>query len=135
MPILHSRPGAPRIIYLDFDGHSQNNAKGFGAFTALPYDPSKNGAAFDDTEKRQMALIWQRVAEDYIIFDVDVTTEEPPVFNATTSRCVVTRSTDATGAKMPSSSAAGIAFVGIFGSTQLQAYGPALGELDSFCRL
>lgn len=116
-----------RILYLDFDGHSQDTGKGFRAFTALPYDPSQNGPDFDDDERARMIAIWQRVSEDYIVFDVDVTTEEPPEFNATTARCLITRSTDVNGAKMPSSSAGGIAYVGIWGSMMLQKYGPALG--------
>ena len=41
-------------------------------------DLAGNGASFTDTELLQIQDIYQRVAEDYAPFDVDVTTEEPP---------------------------------------------------------
>lgn len=130
---MHSNPGVGRILYLDFDGHTQAATKGWGAFDAPAYDPTGNGDKFDADEKRRITMIWQRVAEDYIIFDVDVTTEEPPVLNGTTARCVITRSVDRNGKKMPSGSAGGIAYVGLWGSAKLQNYGPAFGEID-VCR-
>lgn len=128
---MHSNPGCSKILYLDFDGHVNvqgSGGKGWKSFSALPYDPSGNGPSFTSDEKARMALIWQRVAEDYIIFDVDVTTEEPPKFNNTVARALITRSTDKNGVKMPRGSAGGIAFVGIFGSNMLQTYGPALSK-------
>ena len=41
-------------------------------------DLGNNEAAFSDAELAQVQDIYQRVAEDYAPFDVDVTTEEPP---------------------------------------------------------
>ena len=41
-------------------------------------DLAGNGATFTDAELLQVQDIYQRVAEDYAPFDVDVTTEEPP---------------------------------------------------------
>lgn len=128
VPLHHSRPGSPRILYLDFDGHTQATTKGWAPFSAIAFDPMKNGPAFDDEELARISLIWQRVAEDYIVFDVDVTTEAPPKFNATVARCLITRSTDANGKNMPNKNAGGIAYINIWGSGQLQKYGPALGE-------
>jgi hypothetical protein len=87
--LLHSKPGSPRTIYLDFNGHTVSNTywnvdlDGPGPGTAVPngthpaWDPAGDGAAFSDPEKVDVQSIFQRVAEDYAPFDVDVTTEEP----------------------------------------------------------
>jgi hypothetical protein len=79
--LLHSRPGAQRTIYLDFDGAVIENTAwngGGGAITAQPFD--SNGQVdtnFSDEELERIQYIWQRVAEDYAPFDIDVTTEKP----------------------------------------------------------
>ncbi len=78
---LHSRPGAKRIIYLDFDGHvisgtGWNTSYNGGRDIIAPaWDIDGNPASFSDTELTRIQQIWQRVAEDYAPFDVDVTTE------------------------------------------------------------
>lgn len=83
--LLHTRPGARRVIYLDFDGHvtrgtSWNSAFTGGADIVTPaFDTDGNPAAFSDAERRAIQDIWLRVAEDYAPFDVDVTTEDPGV--------------------------------------------------------
>ena len=80
---LHSRPGAKRIIYLDFDGHvtrgtSWNSGFTSGADIVTPaFDTDGNAGAFSDAERTAIQDVWRRVAEDYAPFDVDVTTEEP----------------------------------------------------------
>jgi PKD repeat protein len=79
--LLHSKPGAPRVIYLDFDGHTATGTawnSTVPTINAAPYDLDGNPAAFGDAEKAAVQSIWQRVAEDYAPFDVDVTTQEPP---------------------------------------------------------
>lgn len=78
---LHSRPGANRTIYLDFDGHTTTgtewNKNGRPAsFTSVPYSRDSN-AAFNTTELSNIGEIWEQVAEDFAPFNVDVTTEEP----------------------------------------------------------
>jgi hypothetical protein len=87
---LHSKPGSQRTIYLDFNGHNVSNTfwnvdiDGDGPGTAVPngthppMDLAGNGPTFNDTELTQIQNIYERVAEDYAPFDVDVTTEEPP---------------------------------------------------------
>ncbi len=80
---LHSRPGARRIIYLDFDGHvtrgtSWNSGFTGGADIVSPaFNTDGNAGAFSDAERAAIQDIWRRVAEDFAPFDVDVTTEEP----------------------------------------------------------
>lgn len=83
--LLHSRPGASRVIYLDFDGHTttgtswNSNFNGGASIVTPPYDIDGNPAAFSATEHERIQYIWQRVVEDYAAFDVDVTTEDPGV--------------------------------------------------------
>lgn len=81
---LHSKPGSKRTIYLDFDGHNVSGTLWNGeAGNNLPsgvqpaMDLAGNGPTFTDQEKLQIQDIFQRVAEDYAPFDVDVTTESP----------------------------------------------------------
>ena len=78
---LHSRAGANHRIYLDFDGHvttstSWNSSYG-STITTPAYDTDGNPASFSTAELQNIFNIWQRVAEDYAPFDVDVTTEDP----------------------------------------------------------
>ena len=79
--LLHSRPGANRVIYLDFDGHTDNTPGYWKAGAASPaYNISGNNpAVFEDEERNNIIEIWQRVAEDYAMFDINVTTEEPNI--------------------------------------------------------
>jgi len=70
---------------LDFNGHTTtgtpwvNYKDGSNTFTSPPYDFDGNPASFSDAELERIQYIWQRVAEDYAPFDVDVTTENPGV--------------------------------------------------------
>lgn len=130
---LHSRPGAHRTIYLDFDGQTltgtvwnDSYASG-GPIQAPPFDLDGN-PAFNNTELLRIQGIWKRVAEDYAPFDVDVTTE-------LVSETVLTRSSPSDtdyGVRVlisPLSSYVGnyggIAYVGVF-DQQGDYYKPAL---------
>ena len=71
---LHSNPTATKTIYLDFDGYQINNT------------PWENGgnlslkafySTFDSTILTEIQRIWQRVAEDFSPFNVNVTTQDP----------------------------------------------------------
>jgi len=78
---LHSRAGAKRTIYLDFNGAILHNTawnNGGGDITALAYTIDADVDHFSTEELSRIQGIWQRVAEDYAPFDIDVTTEEPP---------------------------------------------------------
>lgn len=80
---LHSRPGAQRTLHLDFDGHTTSGTNwntafnGGNAFVTPAFDLDGNPAGFSDAELERIQKIWQRVAEDYAPFDVNVTTAEP----------------------------------------------------------
>jgi PKD repeat protein len=77
---LHSLPGARKVIYLDFDGHTTtgtpwNNSYG-ATIVSAPYD-SDGLAGFSTAELTNIQYIWQRVAEDFLPYGVDVTTQDP----------------------------------------------------------
>lgn len=75
---LHSRKGARRVIYLDFDGHTTPAGTPWGRrIVTPPYDTDGNTASFSGAERGSIQQIWRQVAEDFAPFDVDVTTEEP----------------------------------------------------------
>lgn len=82
---LHSKPGMNRVIYLDFNGHTTSstswntNFTGGAAFTTPVYNTDGNAASFSEGEQANIQEIWKRVSEDYAAWDVDVTTEEPPL--------------------------------------------------------
>ena len=81
---LHSRPGATKVIYLDFDGHTTtatpwNSSFTLGADINTPAFSTDADPALSDAELAAIQSIWQRVAEDYAPFDVDVTTQDPGV--------------------------------------------------------
>ena len=81
--LLHSLPGASRVIYLDFDGHVTSgtvwntNFNGGADIVSLPYDFNGNTGSFSDAELSRIQNIWSRVAEDFAIYNIDVTTEDP----------------------------------------------------------
>lgn len=70
---LHSRPNAKATIYLDFDGYV-DDYKGNAAAANLSYIKTPEYA-----NRKAIPNIWRSVAEDFAIFDVDVTTEEPTI--------------------------------------------------------
>jgi len=100
-PIYHSKPGASRVILLDFDGHvvtgtAWNSGQGSSpTYNALPFDTDGTPSSFSSAEQTAIQLVWQRVAEDYAPFDVDVTTEQPATMTPTCGRVLITRNTDA----------------------------------------
>ncbi|MDX1776562.1 MAG: hypothetical protein R3297_08260, partial [Desulfobulbales bacterium] len=79
---LHSRPGASKVIYLDFDGHTTsgthwNTAYNEGAdIVSEPFDID-GSSQFSNGELERIQEIWSRVVEDFVMYDVDVTTEDP----------------------------------------------------------
>ena len=130
--LLHSRPGASNVVYLDFDGHViEGTAWSSNALVALPFDPSENDspattANFTEDELNRIHEIWHRMSEDFTAFDIDVTTEEPAVFTSTTGHVLFTHTHDASGHAMPSNGSTGVAYVNVFGNSNYSYYSPAL---------
>jgi hypothetical protein len=78
---LHSRPDATRKIYIDVDGHVTSagawNSISGGAIVSDPFDMDGDPSRFSSLERTVIRSVWQRVAEDYAPFDVNVTTQDP----------------------------------------------------------
>lgn len=81
--LLHSNPGATKRIYLDFDGHTTTgtawNIQNGATIISPAYDIDNNTNSFSATELANIREIWERAAEDFLPFDVDVTTEDPGI--------------------------------------------------------
>lgn len=75
---LHSRPGAARVVHLDFDGHSTPGGAWKGT-PGAPYDLDGQPGSFSDTERRVIIDVWRHVAEDFAPLAIDVTTEDPGI--------------------------------------------------------
>ena len=128
--LLHSRPGAPNTVFIDFDGHTISGTAWNGSassYDALPYNLDSDASTFNDTERGRIVDIWHRVSEDLAPFDIDVTTEEPASFNSRTGHILVTHTVDGAGQNMPSNGGGGVAYVGVFGRYNYHTYySPAL---------
>lgn len=130
---LNSRPSAKRVLFLDFDGHlvsgtGWNSSYNGGAdFYATPYDRNGNTATWSDSELREIISIWQRVAEDYAPFDVNITTKDPGeaaiVRTSSSDEFYGTRQlvTNGTNPVRSSCGCGGIAYVGVFNRTTSHA--------------
>jgi hypothetical protein len=81
--LLSSLPGANQTIYLDFDGNTTTGTP-WNSTVANIVTPAYNTdsiAGFSDAEQLAIQQIWQRVAEDYSPFNVNVTTKAPTDIN------------------------------------------------------
>ena len=83
---LHSRPDAKRTVYLDFNGHGGQYGGAVGGAWSSGYTGGDGVAepysvdtdlSFSAGELDEIRSVWQRVAEDFAPFDVNVTTAQP----------------------------------------------------------
>jgi len=124
--LLHSRPGAAKVIYLDFNGHvttgtSWNTTYAAGAnITSPAFDTDGNPTTFSASEQAVIQEVWRRVAEDYAPWDIDVTTQDPgieAIRRTSTSdlkygvRCVIGGSSS----QWLGAAAGGVAYIGSLG--------------------
>jgi len=84
---LSSLPGAEYVIYLDFDGETVNSPawNNGNTINAEPHPQAANDS--------WVTVVWQRVAEDFIPFEINVTTSRTAYLNADVSKrvkCVIT---------------------------------------------
>lgn len=123
---LHSRPGSNRVIYLDFDGHVTSNTQWNTSYTggqpinSAPYSLDADPTTFNQQEQDAIQYIWQRVAEDYAPFDVDVTTEDPgdaAIFRDSSSDLAFGTRAVISPTNFTGQSIGGIAYVGVFNRT------------------
>ena len=125
--LLHSNPGATKCIYLDFNGHTTTGTVWLDGATIITpaYDIDNNTSSFSATELTNIRQIWERVSEDFLPFNVDVTTEDPGIEGLRK----VGSSDTAWGVRVaigqntaPAPGAGGVSHVGVFGN---EYYGPA----------
>ena len=132
--LLHSRPGAPNVVYIDFDGATISGTAWNGTYPqldALPYNVEGDTGSFTNLERTRIVDIWHRVAEDLSAYDIDVTTERPDSFNSQTGTILVTHSIDANGNPINCTSCGGVAYVNVFGAANYHTYySPALVFYD-----
>lgn len=134
---MHSKPGAAKVLFLDFDGHiiegTAWNASSSrpDTYYARPFDTDGSPSSFSAAELAAIHEVWHRVADDFAAFDVDVTTEDPGTFGPSVGHVLVTRDDDELGNAMPSAGAGGVAYVGVFGRSNYTYYQPALVYYDN----
>lgn len=123
---LHSRPTSTHKLFIDFDGSTVSgtawNASGLPNGFYPGYSLDGDPATFTAAEQEDIQKIWQRVAEDYAPFDVDVTTEDPgaAAIDRTNggdqnfgTRALVSHNTTASAA-VCNNNCGGIAYLGVF---------------------
>jgi len=134
---FHSRPESENVVYLDFDGETVtgtawNSSFGTATFYAVPLDLDGDTTTFSGSEQAAIKEIWQRVAEDFAPFNVDVTTQRPATFSNRTLQLLLTDSHDGNGTENPyGSSAGGVAYLDVFNQTYTSAYRPAWCYVDN----
>ena len=84
--VLHSRPGATKVIYLDFNGHAIKgalwNTEQLAASITVPaFDTDGKPKTFNYAEHAMIQKIWKEISDAFAAFDVDVTTQDPGVEN------------------------------------------------------
>lgn len=130
---LESRPGAARVIHLDFDGATISGTawnasySGGAPFYADPYDTDGSPGTFSDAERAVIESVWRRVAEDFAAFDVNVTTKDPGLdaIERTGSgdqqygtKVLISNTTTI----YSSCGCGGVAYVGVFDATSWHSY-------------
>lgn len=128
---LHSRPGASKTVFIDFDGAeisdtAWNNDSGVKAWKARPYDMDNKPKSFNTQEIGAMADIWRRIAEDFAPFEVDVTTEDPGRTKPDTAWILVTHSEHRGKQPLPASDSSSVAYMNVFGFSHTSYYSPAM---------
>ncbi len=93
--VLHSRPGATKVIYLDFNGHVikgalWNTDQIATSITVPAFDIDGKPGTFNYAEHAMIQKIWKEVSDAFAAFDVDVTTQDPGVENIRKTTDVIT---------------------------------------------
>ena len=142
---LNSRPGSNRTIFLDFDGHTvpagtawDDATYGYGGSPLIagvyPAFSMDGSASFSATEKQAIINAWAAVAEDYAMFDVNITTQFPGdaaiarTSNSDTAFGTRALVTAGNGAFNPDTcGCGGIAYTGVFDEAIDSLFGSAYG--------
>ena len=80
VPALNSRLGAAYTVYLDFEGFNfSGNWSGKTPGAQPAYDNVASNGSFSVSDQANMTQIWERVAEKYAPFNINVTTVDPAI--------------------------------------------------------
>ncbi|HEY9249189.1 MAG TPA: putative Ig domain-containing protein, partial [Rariglobus sp.] len=122
-PAFSSRPGTTAVVFLDFDGATvaeldwRLRDDDGNPLTDLVVDPIID-AQFSGLNDDQVKEVWQRVAEDYRPFNINVTTDEA-AYNAapvgSRMRCIVTPT-------LVVENAGGVAYLGSWADASAPGY-------------
>ena len=127
VPIFNSKADATKVLYLDFNGASVSNTAwnatktGGQTINAPAFSSDSNTNSFSQTELNQIAEIWQRVQEDFLPFNVNVTTDID-VYNSTASSSRL--ATVITDDNSWYGQAGGVAYLNVWGQSS-EYYQPA----------
>lgn len=139
-PAHNSKPGAPYHIYLDFNGayvtgkqwSSTDGTNTWTTWDCKPWSLDGDLDNFSDSEQAEMRRMWERVAEDYAPFNVNVTTDvtyDQDNYTGDKNKVgwlLITPTTDKTGVRCPHYGYGGVAYVNVFGRTDFfSRYQPA----------
>ena len=122
VPVHNSLPGATAVAYLDMDGHTAIGTVWSGGATIVAR------GIVGTLSQNAMTNIWERVAEDFAPFEINVTTDEAIYLAAPSSmriRCVITPDNEWYGA------AGGVAYINSFnwtGDTPCWVFSDMLGN-------
>lgn len=128
---LHSRKSSKRTIYLDFTGERVCGTAWdpYECITASRFD-TDGRAGFNKSERRAIQRVWRSVVEDYAPFNVDITTQRPPLSDLVRSsradqrygvQAVITSSTRVRNQVCGGVGCAGVAYMGVFNSANHNA--------------
>ena len=128
---LHSKPGAPRVVYLNFRGENVsgtqwNAMSGRSNHPMRPYSEDGDPATFSQAELNTIAEVWKRIAEDFAPFNIDVTTQRPAGFGPNVGHILFSNRIDRNGFPIYSSAVGGVAFVDVWGRADFRSFQPAL---------
>ena len=91
IPQLRSKPGTANRVHLDFDGYTIQNTAWNENNPIIEAAPYRNGTLpFSLDIRDEIFEIWCGIAEDFMPFDLDVTTIDPGIINATTGKILFT---------------------------------------------
>lgn len=138
--IFHSRPGATNVLFINFSGETVtgtdwNTTVGRTSIPAVAFSQDSDLTTFSDQEQLSIRRIWQRMAEDYAPFNIDVTTERPASFTTRTAMALITRQTDALGNLNPYNTSGGVAYVNVFATSTYAKARPAWIYCDNLANV
>jgi len=151
-PAYNSKPDAPYHIYLDFNGavvagKAWNASAGIASWDCAPWSSDNDLNTFSDAEQTVMFQTWQRMAEDFSSYNVNITTDvtyDPINYRGDKNKVgwlLITPVTDKNGQSCPHDGAGGVAYLNVFGNANyFSNYQPAWtaiqdGAADTFAEV